>query len=147
MISRFIVCPWYGLSAVRTVCVVLCTLTAERRHCFLCAAGSGNRKNGLRSKQELREITLRHYLWQNTAAFWALKGKWAGFSALLIWPWMWHQMWRVRYTVTAKCWPALYCDSLNYINRVVTICTTFFYIQEPCFPSRMLLHVPGSLGL
>jgi hypothetical protein len=45
---------------------------------------------------------------------------------------MWHQMWCVRYTATAKCWPFPYCDSLNSINWGVIICTTFFYIQELC---------------
>jgi len=56
----FIVCPWYVLSAMRTVCLVLCALTAERRHCFVRAAGGGNRNSGLRSKQDLHEITLWH---------------------------------------------------------------------------------------
>lgn len=82
----FIVYPWYGLSAVRTVCVVLCTLTTERRHCFVCTAGSGNRNSRLRSEQDLHEITLWRNLWQNTTAFWVLKGKWAGFQPSLFDP-------------------------------------------------------------
>jgi hypothetical protein len=64
---------------VTALCVVLCNLSAERRHCFLCAAGSDNRNNRLRSKQDLHEITVWYNLWQNTAAFWVLKEKWAGF--------------------------------------------------------------------
>ena len=82
------------------------------------------------------------------SSFLGIRGEVGWVSALLIWPWMWHQMWCVRYTATVKCWPSRYCDSLNSINRVVTMCTTFFYIRELCtFHSRMLLHVQGSLCL
>jgi len=138
----FIVCPWYGISAVRTVCAVLCTPTAERPNSFVCAAGSGNRKNKLRSKQDLHQITLWHNLWLNTAAFWVLKGKWAVFRPALFDP-----------ECGTRWVCALYCDGQvlaifglwlykqrgNYMYHVLLHSGTLY------FASRMLLCVAGSL--
>jgi hypothetical protein len=69
-------------------------------------------------------------IYGKTQRFLGIKGEVDWVLALLIWAWMRQKMWCVRYTAIAQCWPSLYYDSLNLINSGVTICTTFFNVQE-----------------